>query len=287
MDLQQLILLALRASIVLTVFGFGLRATLDDALYLVRRPGLLVRSLLAMFVVMPVLAGALVSLFELRPSVRIALVVLAISPVPPLLPGKVVKSGGRGSYGIGLMVAASLLAIVFVPVGVHLLGSYVGQPFAMPPGAIAKVVLMTALIPLAAGLVVCATFPGFAARLARPLSLVAQTLLAVGILVILFSVLPAAVTLIGNGTILAMAAFVAAGLIAGHYLGGPADNDRAVLALATACRHPAIALAIAKANFPDEPLLGAAIVLYLLVSAIVCLPYISRQRRAITASAAS
>ena len=37
--------LVLKASIILTVFGFGLHATREDLLYLLRRPRVLVRSL--------------------------------------------------------------------------------------------------------------------------------------------------------------------------------------------------------------------------------------------------
>ena len=46
---QQAIVLALQASILMTVFEFGLRATPGDVLYIVRRPALLGRSLIAMF----------------------------------------------------------------------------------------------------------------------------------------------------------------------------------------------------------------------------------------------
>ena len=60
MTLQQSIVLALQASIFMTVFDFGLQATFDDVLYVVRRPSLLVRSLVAMFVIMPVMAVTLV-----------------------------------------------------------------------------------------------------------------------------------------------------------------------------------------------------------------------------------
>jgi BASS family bile acid:Na+ symporter len=42
-----------------------------------------------------------------------------------------------------------------------------------------------------------------------------------------------------------------------------------VLALATTSRHPAIAIAIAHANFPQQKLAVPAIVLYLIVSGIV------------------
>ena len=56
MTIQQILILALQTSILLTVFGFGLRADVDDVLYLVRRPSLLSRSLLAMFLFVPLVA---------------------------------------------------------------------------------------------------------------------------------------------------------------------------------------------------------------------------------------
>ena len=80
MTVQQVVMLALQASVILIVFGFGLQTTLHDLQYLLRRPGLLARSLLAMFVVMPIVALILVRAFELRPSFEIALVALAGSP---------------------------------------------------------------------------------------------------------------------------------------------------------------------------------------------------------------
>ena len=69
------------------------------------------------------------------------------------------------------------------------------------------------------------------------------------------------------------------GLAIGHWLGGPSAEHRLVLALSTAIRHPAIALAIAKANSPDEPQLGATITLYLLVSLLIGIPYQIWQKR--------
>ena len=74
--------------------------------------------------------------------------------------------------------------------------------------------------------------------------------------------------LIGNGNVLAIVIFNVAGLAIGHVLGGPNRDHSIVLALATACRHPAIALSLAAANFPDQRF-GATILLYLIVSAIV------------------
>ena len=86
MTLQSLILLALKASIVLSVFAIGLEFRFADATTLLRRPRLLVRSALAMNVVMPVVAAAMAWAFDLPEAVEISLVALAVSPVPPILP---------------------------------------------------------------------------------------------------------------------------------------------------------------------------------------------------------
>ena len=140
MDLKTLVMTAFQVSLLLTVFSFGLSARLQDLLFLFRRPGLLLRSLLTMFVIMPVAALLLVRLFEAPRTVEIVLVALAISPIPPLLPRKFRKVGATTGYGLGLLTAASLLSIVIVPVMTQLLGRYF-LPFTMSPPAIASMII--------------------------------------------------------------------------------------------------------------------------------------------------
>lgn len=279
MELATLISIAIRASIGLIVFGLALTASSQEALYLLRRPGQLLRSLLAMHVIMPLFAAVLAALFNLHPAVKIALIALALSPVPPVLPKKQLKAGGRASYAVGLLVAAALLAIVFVPVAVEFLERAFALPLHMAPAAIARLVFITVLAPLVVGIIVRRVVPGIAERIAQPISLVATALLVVSVLPILFTAWPAMVSLVGNGTIIAIVAFSLVGLAAGHRLGGPDPDDRAVLALATASRHPGVALAIASANFPGEKLVPAAVLWYLIVSAIVSIPYLTWRRR--------
>jgi bile acid:Na+ symporter, BASS family len=281
---QQIVLLVVQVSIFLTVFGFGLQATRDDLLYLVRRPGMLVRSLVAMFLIMPLFVLVVTRTFVFHPAVEIALGALAISPVPPLLPRRQVKAGGEGSYGLGLMATAALLSIAFVPLTLNLLGRFQGLSLAISPVAVARVVMISVLLPLAAGAGLRALAPSLAERIARPVGLIATGLLALGAIAILVSALPVALSLIGNGTILVIVGFVAFGLAVGHYLGGPTDEERVVLALSTACRHPALALAIAGATFPGEKRVVGAIVLYLLLNLIVALPYESRVRGRVAAT---
>src|SRR5262245_47557440 len=119
MDIKQVIVLALQIAIIGTVFKFGLSSTLDDVLYVWRRPSLLVRSFLPVLVIMPVLVVAVVKAFDLRTDVEVVLVALSLSPVPPLLPRKVNKAGGSASFGLGLMLWLAVGAIVAIPLSIR------------------------------------------------------------------------------------------------------------------------------------------------------------------------
>jgi bile acid:Na+ symporter, BASS family len=284
MDLKQLTMLALQISIVSTVFAFGLKASGKDILYLIQRPGLLARSLLAVLVIMPLVALGLDRMFDFPLPVEVILVALAISPVPPLLPMKETKAGGDISYGLGLMVVLAVVSIVAVPVILALLGLILGRPLAMTPGAIAGVIIKTIVMPLAAGLIVRAVAPQFADRLANVVMFIVKVLLPVAVLAVLAGALSAIWALIGGGTVLALVIFTLAGLVIGHVLGGPDPGQSTVLALSTACRHPAIAFAIAATNFPDQPF-GPLILLYLIVSAVVGIPYLLWTRRQVAGPA--
>jgi BASS family bile acid:Na+ symporter len=279
MNPQQIVVLTLQVSIILTVIGFGLEATSDDLLYALRRPRLLARSLTAMFVIMPLFAIPLTTIFHFQRAVAIALVALSISPVPPLLPRKVTKAGGLAPFGIGLMVTAASLSVVFIPLAIEIIGQVFHRPFAMGPGAVAKLIGMTIFLPLAIGMIFKRVAPGIAARIAKPASLVATALLILGLIAILVFAAPKMLSIIGSGTLAALIAFIVVGLTVGHFLGGPQPDERVTLALCTACRHPGLVLAMAAANVPEEQNVVSAVLLYLILSALLTVPYISWQRR--------
>lgn len=181
---------------------------------------------------------------------------------------------------LGLLVAAGLLAIVFVPVAVEVLGRGFGTALHhISFLAVARLVLITVLGPLLTGIVFRSIAPAFADRISQPMSLIATLLLFSCAVAVLFSSWPAIVSLIGNGTIIALAAFIVIGLLTGHLLGGPGAEERSVLALATAARHPGVALAIASANFPEQKLAPATVLLYLVVSAVLSIPYMMWRKR--------
>jgi bile acid:Na+ symporter, BASS family len=278
MTLAALILLTAKASVFLTVLGLGMSARMTDAIYVLRRPGLLLRALLAMALIMPLFATGLAVAFDLPPVVKVALVALAVSPVPPLLPRKQLNAGGNASEAVGFLATAALLSIVVIPVAITTVGRVLGTETHIPIADVAAIVATSVLVPLGIGMAL-RFFAGRAAvRLARAAVALGAILLVASAVPILFNAWPAIVAHVGNGTLMALAAFSVVGLGVGHVLGGPNPEQRTVLALSTASRHPAIAMTIADANFIEKRAVVATILLYLLVSALVSIVYIRRTR---------
>jgi|SRR6185436_15254042 BASS family bile acid:Na+ symporter len=277
--MTTVILLVLKASIIVSVFAIGLKATFADATFLFRRPGHLVRALLSMNVLMPLTALAVGAPFDLHPAVKIALVVIAVSPMPPILPNRALKAGGTKAYTIGLLVAAAALSIVVIPLSMEMFARLTGLPLVMPAGAVAALVLTTILAPLLAGIAVRTVAHARADRIARPIGILGSVLLMVSAVPILIGLAGTVFSVISNGTVLSLVAFAVAGLIVGHVLGGPEPDTRQVLALATASRHPAVALSIAHANFPAQTLAGAEVFLYLILSGALSALYLSWLKR--------
>ena len=273
MSLQDVILFGMKASIMMSVLAIGLDTTLAEASYLFRHPRRLLQLVISMGVIMPIFAIVAAFLLPLAGPVKVALIALSVSPVPAGFVKKAMRMGGTEAYVIGLLVAAAFIAVVFVPLAIEAIGPIFGVETQMSSSAVAALMATTILIPLIVGMVVRLVRAQLAVSLVRPLALVADGMLALAALAIVVAAWPQIMTLVGDGTIAVFAAFTLVALVAGHFFGGPNPNDRTALAVATATRHPGVAIAIATANFPGERLPAAAVLLYLLVSAVVFAPY--------------
>lgn len=280
MTIAQIVPLVLTVSIFLNVLALGLAADLADATYLFRRPALLLRAVLSMNILTVLIVVAAASLFELTFPVKVALLALAVSPVPPLLPTKERKHGATESYAVGLLVSAVVLALVLIPWSIEWIGRYFGEDAHVSAKDIVPVVLISVIVPLGLGILFHRLSPDLSEGLVRPVSLLSMALLAIGVLAIVFTMSGAIWATIVNGSLIALACFSLIGLAVGHMLGGPEPGNRTALALATCTRHPGMALLIASQNFPaQKAAFMSVIILHLVVGAVVSIPYLRWRRR--------
>lgn len=279
MTAAKILGLGINVSMFVMVFGVALGAGRERLRAAFANPGLLARSLVAMFVAMPLVAVVIAKNFELNHALLVALLLLALSPVPPVLPSKQIKAGGGETFVLGLLVVSALAAIVIVPAGVSVVGSLFGRELDIPYIIVARTVATSVLLPVVLGLAVAHLAPSFAAKAVGPLTKLSGALLLVSFLPILWVAWGGIAAQMNNFTMLAMVAFIAIGLVVGHLLGGPGEGDRTALALATATRHPGVAVAVLNAIEPGSKDVVMVVVLYLLVGMVATIPYVRWRTR--------
>src|SRR5689334_15564016 len=233
MTAAELLSLLTKVSIALIVFSTGMSGGRGSLVMLLRQPALLIRSLLSMLVLAPLLAVALAKWLDLPRAVKIAAVMIAVSPVPPFLPSKAIKAGGSQAYVISLLAMSALVSIITAPISLRMLDDLFGLAMDIPHVEIARPLVISVLLPLVAGLIFARVAPKVSASWARIVAGVGTILLAAVILPQLVSLAPALRELVGDGTLLAIAAFALCTLFLGHLLGGPVEENRSVLALCT------------------------------------------------------
>lgn len=284
MTAAALLSLLTKVSITLIVFSTGMAGARGSLAMLLRQPSLLVRSLLSMLVVAPLLAVAVAATLQLPDPVKIALVMMAVSPVPPFLPRKAIRAGGSQAYVISLLGISAIVSIVTAPISLRVLDGLFGLSLNISSRVMARPLIVSVLFPLVAGLLFARIAPRICASWARIVAGAGSILLLAVVLPQLVTLAPALRELVGNGTLLAIAAFALCTLFIGHLLGGPVEENRSVLALCTATRHPFIAITLIQQTFASQRLAIPAVFMALIVTSIASVPYV-RMRRAKSARA--
>lgn len=272
--LQTLVPLLIKLSLAGLILAVGLNAAPGDLLFVLHRPRLLAPATLAVIIIPPIIAGLLVSLLPVEPVVKAAIMLMAISPVPPLVPGKELAVGGRREYAYGLYVAMVLLSIVSVPTLLAIVTRLYGRQDFVSVGSIARIVAFGVIAPLAIGVAIRQFAPRFAAKAWSVVYKLSMVIVLIAIVPVIAKNWGQLAELIGDGAAMAMAmagvSILALGV--GHLLGGPNIDDRATLATAASVRHPGIAISIAAASFQDARV-NAAVLLFMLVGLLVSVPY--------------
>jgi BASS family bile acid:Na+ symporter len=279
MDPATLVKLILISGIALNVVAIGVRARPGDALALLRRPELAVRSLAAMFVFVPALVLILAVVLGLSGPVPAVLLALSVAPMPPLISNKELEAGGDAEYAIGLQVLATIFSIAVMPLMVALAGVVFGRSDSFYPTQMVIVLMVTVLAPMLVGMALGHFLPQARDLIATWAGRIGWTALGLGAVALLAARGSDIIDRLGDGTLLICVVVVVAALAIGHLLGGPKEGNRRALAITCAARHPGVAISVVTPLMPDAAaaVLGMA-GLYWLVSFVLTIPYLKWRR---------
>jgi BASS family bile acid:Na+ symporter len=204
------------------------------------------RVLVPNFVVVPFVAVAVSWYLSLERSLEVGLILSGMAAGAPFL----VKLTEHAEHDVGLsatlllLPATVLFMTVFVPVAVP-------DAVAVDAAAVARPLTLTMLLPMAAGFLVRARSPRWAASVRPALAKLSTLALVLLVATTVIRNLRAIVDVFGTGAILAATLVVALAFLAGYAFGGPSDESRGVLGLATAQRNIAAATVVASESFHD------------------------------------
>jgi BASS family bile acid:Na+ symporter len=249
-NIKELLSSFAQLAVFATLLSMGLVLGFSGMARLWRQPGLLLRSVIAAFVIVPLAAMILVWVLPLSFEVRAGIAAMAVIPGAPFTYRKMLKGAGDPELAGSFQATMALLAIVLVPLWLAILAALYPNDASASVAVVGRQILMVQGIPLICGAAIRQWLPDLAEEFAEPLNRISSAML-VGLVVLVLAIGLAMVLKAGPLAILAGVLMAAAALVAGHYLGGPDPLTRQTIAQATASRNAGLALALITLNFPN------------------------------------
>jgi BASS family bile acid:Na+ symporter len=269
----ELVFTIVAAATVFTVMlDIGLGIVPREFRWVWRHRPLLLRSLFAVLVAVPVVALVVARAMDLPREADIGIVLMAISPGAPVALRRSLDAGGHRAFAPALQILIALLAVASMPLSIAALNEvYAGQA-SIAPGDVARQVLVAQLFPLALGIVTRRALPSFAARIAPKLFRLGSMLL---LLLVVLAFIDVWRVVVDAGPRIVVAIVLTTGLAlgAGHLLGGPDAGTRVAVAISGAARNAGLALLVATLN-SAPPGIAKTVLVYVVISAATMIPYI-------------
>lgn len=238
-------------SVILLMLTVGLRTPFNQIVDVIKRFTLLLRGLMANFVVAPLLIYLSILWLPVATEVKIGIMLMASAPIAPMAPLPFVGiAKGDIAYSAGLMVIAAVLCVPLTPLilSLTLLSSDGG--LVVDPWQIIRTLVLVQLIPIGTGMVIQRVSPTWSERLLGFVPKIAQLglLVGVGMLLAYQAQQMLSIGLLGIGVNLVLVVLC---LAVGHVtLIGESGELRRALAVSTAVRNIPLAFVIANESFP-------------------------------------
>jgi BASS family bile acid:Na+ symporter len=235
--------------IVTSMLGMGFSLTISQIMTPLKNRKLVIMSLVANFVLVPILALLIVGIIPLSEGLQIGLILVGFAAGAPFLPKLVQVAKGDMAFTAGLMVLLMVITIAYLPIVLP----FVLTGVQVNPWEIAKSLIVLMLIPLAIALFIRARYEEVAKGLIHTMTLAANLSLAAMFIGYFVGYFDVTYGVLGTGGILVSILLVVGAVIVGYLLGGADTDNKKVLALGTGQRNLAAAFAIASSNFASNP----------------------------------
>jgi bile acid:Na+ symporter, BASS family len=252
--------------VVSSMFATGAGLTVAEILGPLRNPRLIVRALLANFVLVPLAALLLARGLRIEQGLAVGLLLVGCSAGDPVLLKLAQIARGNLAFAVGLMALQLIVTIGYLPLVLPKLVPGV----TVDPWKIAEPLLVLMLLPVVLGLILKARYGSVAGRV-KPLlegvSNISLVLFGVLFMILNFDKLG---TLFGTHGILAALVFTPLSFGIGWILGGPTKDIARVMSVGTAWRNISAALVVGSTL--NDPKIHVMVIVVAVIGFVILLP---------------
>lgn len=263
--LQQFANLSILVYIVSTMLSMGLSFFPKQFIEPLQDKKLILKSLAANFILVPLLTYIILQLIPLEPGLAIGLVLMAAGAGSPFMLKLVQFIKADMAFAVGLMLILSTVTLIYLPLSL----SFLLPDISVNSLSIAVSLLVLIFLPLLGGTTLKWRYSKLAEIIKPTFNQISNIFLFVVVLLYLGLNYQDFLSVFGTGGLLAALIFVLASYFIGYMLGGPSKNTKTVLGMGTAIRNSSAAFVVALANFSAQYEVMAMIIVVYSLSIIV------------------
>jgi len=250
--------------IITSMLGMGLSLTIPEIMAPLRNTRIVLLSIIANFIIVPILTLLIVQVIPLSEGLQIGLILAGFAAGAPFLPKLVQVAKGDTAFTAGLMVLLMVITIAYLPIVLP----FVLTGVQVSPWDVAKSLIFLMLIPFAIALFIRARYEETAIGLIHITSMATNLALVVVLIGYFVAYFSEIIGVIGTGGIISAILLIVSATIVGFLAGGKSMDTKKVLALGTGTRNFGAAFAVATSNFQSNP----EVTIEILVLTLIGLP---------------
>lgn len=263
--LQQFANLSVLIYIITTMLSMGLKFFPKQFLEPLKNKNLILKSLAANFIFVPILTYIILQVIPLQPGLAIGLVLMSTAAGSPFMLKLVQFMKADIAYAVGLMLILSIVTLIYMPLVLSILLPTVSVNHL----SIAVSLLFLIFIPLISGTIVKWRYNRIAEIIQPTFNQISNIFIFVVVVLYLVLNYQDFLAVFGTGALIASLIFILAAFLIGYLLGGPSQDTKPVLGLGTAMRNSSAAFVVALANFSSEYNVMAMIIVVYTLSIIL------------------
>ena len=263
--LQQFANLSVLIYIVTTMLSMGLKFYPEQFLEPLKDKTLILKSLAANFILVPILTYIILQVIPLEQGLAIGLVLMTTGAGSPFMLKLVQFMKADIVFAVGLMLILSLVTLIYMPLVLSILLPGISVNHVSIAGSLFVLIF----IPLTIGTAIKARYDEIAKTIQPTFNQISSIFIVVVVVLYLVLNYKDFLAVFGTGALIASLIFVLAAFLIGYLLGGPSQNTKPVLGLGTAMRNSSAAFVVALANFSSEYNVMAMIIVVYILSIII------------------